>query len=209
MTTAVHHHHFEHDGFRFEVKARPIMALELPEPVTPEARLAFDLAIAAGVESVAQVLGARERVAAWRVAVRAETTRTLEEVAELPWPSETHIDLGTDGEARLVCHAAAEIPAGVDMLEAMAGRLRLEGPIGEQAATAFVIGSIGDETGSVAFWLVGTLAWTAILAGALWASRLGGWWKPLVAIAGALAIGCFAAAAEAWANRRPRPFRGS
>lgn len=136
---------FEHGGFAFTVKAAPRLELALPANASDEQLLAFELAKAAGVRSVCAVLGAVERVVGWRCSVRAETKRSWQEALDLAWPCEVHVNLANDGEATLVCHAAAELPAGSDLLEAMAKRLALEGPIGAEAASAFLAGSLGQE----------------------------------------------------------------
>lgn len=211
---------FEHDGFRFTVKAQPLWGTRPAPDATPAQRQAFDLLASTGMTPEANLSAGVERyVRAWRVSTRAETTRRWSDVDTERWPSETHVSL-TGDEATLVCHAALEVPAGTDLLQAVAERLRLEGPVGEEAAAAFVAGSLEPEQVGAAW--PATLALGGLAAALITAAGLTGHlaaWARLAAVCGLVA----ALGALAWLSAhieksrpsdddlerwRQRPFRG-
>jgi hypothetical protein len=141
---------FDQDGFRFDVKARPTFDLRLPDDAPAAERQAWAQLEAMGVHPTAAAFPqAHTEVKNWQVTVRAETQRPWTEVLDQEWPAETNVHVGPwaigDTTATLVCHAAAVLPAGTDLVAAMAERLRLEGPIGQEAAAAFLTGSLEPE----------------------------------------------------------------
>lgn len=221
-TTQINASWFEHGGFRFAAKAQPLWGTRPGPDATPAQRQAFDLAASMGMApEVSASAGVERYVRGWRVSVRAETTRRWSEIDTDAWPSETHVSL-TGDEATLVCHAALEVPAGTDLLKAVAERFRLEGPVGEEAAAAFIEGSLQPEQLAGAARVAAVAGTALFLAGCAatgWAARVGSWARLGVAVGLLVATGVLLALLggvehqegtvedlEAW--RRARSFRG-